>query len=71
MNCKFIEGNRYYCDRNSDYQIRVCSRSPKYLTVSCVIKSREKLMVDDNGDEYIEIKDPYHGSFRYSAKNVC
>jgi len=70
MSCKFVEGKKYYSQRDPDRYLtveRVCHQS---VVVRGLFTSREKLLTDVNGDEYFEISDPFKGTFRYSAKNI-
>lgn len=66
---QFIEGKKYYCRRDPDRYLIVERKTPTTVIVLGLFRSREKLLVDNDGTEYFEIKDPFKGIFRYSAAN--
>lgn len=67
---KFQIGKKYYSMRDPDRYIIIENKTDKTVLVRGLMLTREKLMVDENGSEYFEIKDPFKGTFRYSAKNI-
>lgn len=70
MAAVFKEGEKYYTRRNPDTYLTVERRTATSVVVRGWKVTREKLLTDENGDEYFEISDPFKGAFRYSAKNV-
>lgn len=70
MATTFEVGRKYYSRRDPDRYLRIEYRTPKRVDVRGVMLTRETVMTDENGDEYFEIKDPFKGTFRYSAKDL-
>lgn len=69
-NWKLEAGKKYWCQRNPDAYLTVIQRKGKTVIVQGVITTEEQVFVDENGDEYFEIKDPFKGVFKYPARNV-
>jgi len=70
MNAIFEVGKKYYSKRDPDRYLVIDYRTPKRVDVRGVMRTRETVLTDENGDEYFEITDPFKGTFRYSARNV-
>ena len=70
MSARFEVGKKYYSRRDPDRYLIIDYRTQKRVDVRGLMLTRETVQVDENGDEYFEIKDPFKGTFRYSATNV-
>ena len=69
-NWKLEEGGKYWCQRNPDAYLTVIKHKGKTVLVRGVMTTEERVSVDENGDEYFVVKDPFKGEFRYPARNV-
>ena len=69
-NWKLEAGKKYWCQRNPDAYLSVIRRKGGTVLVQGVMTTEERILVDDNGDEYFEIKDPFKGVFKSPARTV-
>lgn len=66
---EFKVGGKYYSLRDPDRYLIIEKKTEKTVLVRGLMLTREKLLHDEDGNEYFEIKDPFKGTFRYSARN--
>lgn len=71
MGACFEVGKKYYSRHDPDRYLIIDYRTPtNKVDVRGLMLTRETIHVDENGDEYFEITDPFKGVFRYSAKDI-
>lgn len=65
-----FEEGKTYINRNFR-KLKVIRRTPKLVWVEGAMITREHVYTTGEGDEFIEIKDPYDRTYPYYASNVC
>lgn len=66
----FEEGKTYI--NNRDFRkLKVIRRTPKLVWVEGAMITREHVYTNSEGDEFIQIEDPFKGTYVYNASDVC
>lgn len=60
-----------YAKENSDYTIRILSRSDKTAIVQGLLKTREQIHTDESGNEYIQFRSDWGRTQTYYANATC
>lgn len=66
-----FEAGKTYIDSRTFRTLKVVRRTPKYVWVEGAMVTREQVHTVNDGDEFIDISDPFKGSVTYWASDVC
>ena len=71
FNTKFEPNTKYYCWENSDYVISIRSRSATHAIVNGLIRTKEHISKDEQGNEYIRFTNDFGRNQTYYAFAKC
>ncbi len=71
FNTHFEPNTRYYCWENSDYEISIRSRSATHAIVNGLLRTREPIHKDDQGNEFIQFCTDFGRTQTYYAFAKC
>jgi len=70
-NTKLEPNAKYYCWENSDYEIRILSRSASTAVCQGLLKTREPIRQDEQGNEYVQFRTDFGCKQTYYAFAKC